>query len=269
MALKISAWRMSSVGNRFLILDTRGTPLRQPDASLLPQPFDQLILIRKPTERADAAISIINKDNSPARACGNGTRCVAHLLMDTKNTVLIQTDNAAISCQKNNGHISAHMGVPRFGWRDIPLQKKSSTDNVILQKKLPPAALVNVGNPHAVFFVPQKPEKFLGSSLSSLTTLGPTLAQHPIFCEGANISFAHVRDPHNAFVRHWERGAGKTPSCGTAACAVAACARRYHKIKNPLTVHFRGGSLTVRWENSSLWLTGPTTLEEIFTVTVP
>ena len=188
--------------------------------------------------------------------------------MKDKNSVRIQTNTTLILCRRDHesNHITAQMGTPRFAWQDIPLQTEHPTHHITLHPNLPPAHLVNVGNPHAVIFLPANPQHFLPQPLK---TLGPTLAAHPLFPEGANISFAHLSSPHEALVSHWERGAGPTPSCGTAACAVAACARQYQNIQSPLTVHFRGGPLQVHWEDTHLWLSGPVTLEETLTITLP
>jgi diaminopimelate epimerase len=154
------------------------------------------------------------------------------------------------------------MGTPRFGWQDIPLARAvDDTGAVDLQVRtddgpaLGPASVVNVGNPHAVFWVDD-------IGVCDLGRLGPQLEMHPLFPERANISLAQVTSPRTLLVRTWERGAGLTRACGSAACAAAVCAARKGLAGRHVTVTLPGGPLDIEWrEDGHIWMTGPVELE--------
>jgi diaminopimelate epimerase len=192
-------------------------------------------------------------------------RCVSWVVAEETGRKALRFETRAgvlDACVIDAGRISVDMGVPRFGWRDIPLAKPfddtraielhaDQTDGPALRS---PSA-VNVGNPHAVFWVEDLDAYDLG-------LIGPRLETHPMFPESANISLAHVASPVAIDVRTWERGAGLTRACGSAACAATVCAVRKGLAERRVTVTLPGGPLDIEWRaDDHVWMTGPVQFE--------
>jgi diaminopimelate epimerase len=163
---------------------------------------------------------------------------------------------------KDIAHITVDMGPPRFGWKDIPLAE-AFHDTKAIELQIGPIdkpilhspSVVNVGNPHAVFWVEDVNAYDLGR-------IGPMLENHPLFPERANISVAHVTSPRSITVRTWERGAGLTRACGSAACAAAVCAARKGLTGRQVTITLPGGPLLIEWTaEDRIWMTGPVEFE--------
>jgi diaminopimelate epimerase len=163
---------------------------------------------------------------------------------------------------KDITHITVDMGRPRFGWKDIPLAE-AFHDTKAIELQIGPIdkpilhspSVVNVGNPHAVFWVDDV-------NAYDLARIGPMLENHPLFPERANISVAHVTSPRSITVRTWERGAGLTKACGSAACAAAVCAARKGLTGRQVTVTLPGGPLLIEWTAADrILMTGPVELE--------
>jgi diaminopimelate epimerase len=158
--------------------------------------------------------------------------------------------------------ISVDMGVPKFGWQDIPLAEEfRDTRAIELQvgpidaPVLHSPSVANIGNPHAIFWVDDVNAIDLGR-------VGPLLENHPIFPERANISLAHVTAPDAITLRTWERGVGLTRACGTAACATLASAARTKRTGRAATITLPGGELFIEWDSRDhIWMTGPAELE--------
>lgn len=254
--------KMHGLGNDFVIVDARETPFAPSpaEARLIADRrqgvgCDQLIVLAPPGHcEADLTMRIFNPDGSPAEACGNATRCVASLVMAKRpGPVTIETAAGLLPCEASDeGLVAADMGTIRTGWDEIPLATPQDTLNIDLS--LGPLANpvgVNVGNPHAVFFVPD-------CEAIALATLGPQLEHHPIFPERANISVASVIGPDRLRMRVWERGAGITLACGSGACAVAVAAARRGLTGRRVEVVMDGGALTIDWrEDNHIVMTGP------------
>ena len=117
-------------------------------------------------------------------------------------------------------------------------------------------AVVSMGNPHAVFFVED-------AAAIDLEKIGPVLEHHPLFPERANISVAQVVDRESMILRVWERGAGLTLACGSAACAAAVAAARRNLTGRTVRVSLPGGDLLIQWRASDdhVLMTGPVELE--------
>lgn len=262
---------MNGLGNDFVVLDQRADGFR------LTEDFvravcdrdtgigcDQLIVLRT-SARADARMRIWNSSGGEVESCGNAARCIADLLFNEtgKDTVLVDTKGGLLVCTRaEGGNVAVDMGAPRFGWQDIPLAEEFfDTTGIELQigpiddPVLHTPSVVNVGNPHAVFWV-DDPERF------ELERFGPLLEMHPMFPQGANISLAAVDGDHIT-VRVWERGAGMTRACGTAACAVGVCAARKKLTGRNVIVTLPGGDLNISWRTSDdhIIMTGPVAYE--------
>jgi diaminopimelate epimerase len=219
------------------------------------------------TPGTDAFVRIFNNDGSEAGACGNGMRCVADLLFKQtgKQVLTFETKAGLLNCWKGERPLvsTVDMGVPRFGWDEIPLAEEFHDTRAIELQIGPidepilhsPSAL-NMGNPHAIFWV-QDVNAF------DLARIGPLLENHPIFPDRANISLAVVMSREHLIVRTWERGAGLTKACGSAACAAAVAAARTRRTGRTVTVTLPGGDLLIEWRehDNRVLMTGPVEYE--------
>jgi diaminopimelate epimerase len=267
--------KMNGLGNEIVVVDMRAEPgtVSEADARAAAQggdlSCDQLMVLHAPrTAGTDAYVRIYNRDGSEAGACGNGMRCVAELLsrQTGKDALRLQTSAAVVDCWKEDGAALVYtvdMGKPRFAWNEIPLAERFEDTRVIALQIGPldkPAlhspSVVSMGNPHAVFWV-EDPERY------DLGKIGPMLEHHPIFPERANISLAHVRSREQIVARTWERGAGLTRACGSAACAVAVAAARLRRTGRAVAVTLPGGDLRIHWRESDdhVLMTGPVAYE--------
>lgn len=272
MAERAIAFRkMNGLGNDFVIIDGRAETVRVPSglaAAIADRAHgvgcDQIIVL-EPSPRADVFMRILNADGSESGACGNATRCVATLVEPRAGRpVTIETRGGLLSAElRADGLVSVDMGAPRFGWADIPLaQEVADTRAVPLSQVLADGRIldapsaVNVGNPHAIFWVDEL-------DAYDLAAFGPQLEYHPMFPERANISLAQVISPIEVKVRVWERGAGLTLACGTAACAVAACAARTGRTGRSVDVSLPGGVLAIAWREADdhIVMTGPASFD--------
>jgi diaminopimelate epimerase len=266
--------KMNGLGNEIIVVDMRAragviTSAEARAAARSPAgPYDQLIALHAPRIPGTTAyVRIYNCDGSEAEACGNGMRCVADLLFAEtgKRALAFETRAGVIECWKAaTAHTcTVDMGQPRFAWNEIPLAH-SVDDTTHLEirmeppsaARLPPACVLSMGNPHAVFFVDDL-------AAYDLRTLGPALEQHAIFPERANISLAQVLSRSHLRVRTWERGAGLTRACGSAACAAAVAAARLGRADRDTQVTLPGGDLHLEWRtrDDHVLMTGPVEYE--------
>ncbi len=264
--------KMNGLGNEIVIVDLRASnkvfTAREAEAiARSPRShFEQMMVLHKPaTPGTDALIRIYNTDGSFAGACGNGMRCVAwHTASQTgRNQFTFETAAGVLTAAVESANrITVDMGEPRFGWADIPLAEPfhdtryielqiGPIDNPVLHSP----SVVNVGNPHAVFWV-DDPSRF------DLARFGPMLENHPVFPDRANISLAKVASRASILLRTWERGAGLTQACGSAACAAAVCAARKNLTERRVTVTLPGGPLEIDWrDDNHIYMTGPAAIE--------
>lgn len=262
--------KMNGLGNDFVIFDLRADDyqLTETEAKKIASRArgigcDQVISIEKPRKSAGTAIAFMgikNADGSPAGACGNAARCVASILFEEtgKDRVEFETPSTSIRAHAVRDLIAVDMGRPKFNWQDIPLAEQTD-DTRFVDIKLGPIdapvlwgpSAVNVGNPHCVFFVDD-------AEAQALDKFGPMIENHPIFPDRANVSVAEVRSQHSIRLRVWERGAGITKACGTAACAALVCASRRRLSARKATITLDGGDLAIEWrENDHIIMTGP------------
>lgn len=271
---------MNGAGNKILVADLRGSGKAltgRMAAALGENPmlhFDQLMAIgNRPSAAADAYVTIFNIDGSEAEACGNGTRCVADVMLNAAgigndgerlDRLCIETVPGVLDVVRHdNGLLTVDMGVPKFGWRDIPLAEEfRDTRAIELQvgpidaPVLHSPSVVNIGNPHAIFWVRDDVNSY------GLERFGPLLENHPIFPQRANISLAQVVSRTKINLKVWERGVGLTLACGSAACATVAAAARTGRTGRIVDVHLPGGVLTIEWTaEDRLLMTGPITYE--------
>lgn len=249
--------KMHGLGNDFVVIDQRG---RQGivDASLARAlgdrhrgvGFDQLVTIDAAAD-ADARLTFWNSDGSQAGACGNGTRCVARLLMEETGVqrLTLRTERGLLAAEDaGDGLTRVNMGPPQLLWSEVPLARDLPTDRLPIEGE--PAA-VGMGNPHCIFFVED-------AEAVDLAARGPQIEYHPLFPERTNVEFASVIGHDHLRMRVWERGAGITLACGSGTCATAVAASRRALTGRHVTVEVDGGALFVDWTDDGVWLTGPT-----------
>ena len=255
--------KMHGLGNDFVVVDARldGVSLGPEAARRIADRHtgvgcDQLIVIEPARARlADAFMRIVNADGGEVQACGNATRCVADLLMREKcvGHVVIETGAGLLDAEAAaEGQVSVDMGPVRLDWREIPLSKSADTLRLdIAVGALKEPAAVNVGNPHAVFFVAD-------AEAIDLATLGPAIERHPMFPERTNVEAVQVLGPGRLRMRVWERGVGITRACGTGACASLVAASRRGLAGREAEVVLDGGTLRIEWsKDDHVIMTGP------------
>ncbi|GJE29608.1 diaminopimelate epimerase [Methylobacterium organophilum] len=271
--------KMHGAGNAIVVLDLRGSGLTvaPEEARAIGRDsrsrFDQLMVIHDAqSPGTDAFMRIYNTDGSESGACGNGTRCVAYAMFDDPamarpaegGTLTLETRAGLVAVRRvADRSFTVDMGRPRLNWDEIPLAEPfPDTRRIELQigpidaPVLHSPSAVSMGNPHAIFFVETDPDGY------DLGRIGPLLEAHPLFPERANISIAQVTGRETIKLRVWERGAGLTLACGTAACATAVAAARLRMIGRQATVSLPGGDLFIEWRaDDHVLMTGPVFLE--------
>ena len=249
--------KMNGLGNEIAVLDLRGSGLTVsgPEARAIGHgeglAFDQLMVLHESrSAKTEAFMTIYNSDGSQAEACGNGTRCVAFVLTrgTPREKLVLETATARLECLRRAETIfTVDMGRPRLAWNEIPLREPfHDTRKIELQigpidaPILHTPSAVNMGNPHAIFWVDDV-------NAYDLARFGPLLENHPIFPERANITLAHIVDRDHITIRTWERGAGLTKACGSAACATAVAAARLKRTNRNVEITLPGGELEIEW----------------------
>jgi diaminopimelate epimerase len=261
--------KMSGLGNEILVVDLRGGRVFDPSPSavqaIAKEPlshFDQMMVLSEPRSLGTQAyVRIYNADGSEAEACGNGMRCVGWLEAEQtgRRTLEFETKAGRLHVDvAGREQIRVDMGVPKFGWRDIPLAE-AFADTRAIELQVGPIdkpilhspSVANVGNPHAIFWV----EDVAGYDLGRV---GPMLEHHPLFPQRVNISLAQVTSRAAITLRTWERGAGLTRACGSAACAATVCAARKGLTGRRVVVALPGGTIDIEWgEDDRIRMTGP------------
>jgi len=256
--------KMHGLGNDFVVIDARTHALTltgEQAAAICDRHTgvgcDQLLILETPADgRADLFLRIYNPDGSESGACGNGTRCVAHVVMTERGVDRLRIETRAgvlPAIRRDDGLIAVDMGPARFKWDEIPLSRAEDTDRLPLAVgDLREPVAVNMGNPHAVFFV----KDVNGIDLAEI---GLGLEYHHLFPERANIEIAQALGPNRLRLRVWERGVGITRACGSGACAATvAAARRGLIAGRHAVVVLDGGELEIEWrEDGHVIMAGP------------
>jgi diaminopimelate epimerase len=261
--------KMNGLGNQILVADMRGRADKVSPAAAIAlnadpaTRFDQIMAIHDPkTPGTDNYVAILNSDGSMAQACGNGMRCVVQALAAEtgRDAFTFETIAGILTAKEHaDGLITVDMGVPKFGWQDIPLSEEFR-DTRMIELQIGPIdapvlhspSVASMGNPHAIFWVDEDVWSY------DLERFGPLLENHPVFPERANISIANVTARDAIVLRTWERGAGLTRACGSAACAAAVSAVRTRRTDRIVTVTVPGGPLLIEWrDDDHVMMTGP------------
>jgi diaminopimelate epimerase len=260
--MRVRFRKMHGCGNDFVVLDARaGSLVLTPSHAVAIADrrtgvgCDQFIVIEPAPPGTDAFMRIRNPDGSEAGACGNATRCVAHLLAAEtgRDHLVIRTIAGDLPSEVlPNGQVRVDMGEVQLDWRDVPLARPMDTlDLDLTAGPVSHPAAASMGNPHATFFVPDV-------DAVPVAEIGPVLEHDKLFPERANIGFAQVLNPDRIRLRVWERGAGLTLACGSGACAALVNAARRGLTGRQATVVVDGGELTIQWrEDNHVLMTGP------------
>ena len=260
--------KMNGLGNDFVVLDARTRPLAIDETAARAIAdrrtgigCDQLIVM-EPSGTADVKMRIWNNEGFEVESCGNASRCIADLLFNEKalSQATIDTLGGFLSCTRTGeGLVTVDMGAPRFGWKDIPLSEPfADTRHIELQvgpidaPLIHSPSVVNVGNPHCIFWV-------MDLDVVDLAKVGPMLEHHPLFPERANVTLARIDAKDRMTLKVWERGAGLTRACGTAACAATVAAARIRVTGRRVSAALPGGDLRIDWRerDDHILMTGP------------
>ena len=263
--MDIKAFKMDGLGNDFVIIDQRANVQKLNKDQIIKicdRNFigcDQLILIKKDKDK-NLILKFYNSDGSISGACGNGTRCVADLLSKENNQkeITVHTSSGVLKSKiLENNVVETEIGIPKTNWNEIPLDKQIDTKNLKIEisdknkKKHIGGTAVNVGNPHVVFFV-NDIENF------NLKNIGPEIENYDLFPEKCNVTLAKVINNNLIKVKVWERGAGLTKACGTAACATAVAGNLLSLTDKTVDIEFELGKLTISIDTkNSIHMKGP------------
>ena len=256
--------RMNGAGNTFVIHDSKDNNIKINknfinyllDSKKIKK-FDQFVEIDK-SENSDAKVTFWNIDGSEAEMCGNALRCISSLILNKKDIkeCHIETIKRNVKCWKNNEKIFVDIGKPILSWNEIPLKENIAMESTLeIDLLSPPCDLpkfsaVNVGNPHAVFFFDDK--------TPNLLDVGKSIEENEMFPMKGNVSSAEVIDNKNIRLNVWERGAGITQACGSAACATAVASASLGYTKREVNIILPGGNIEINWQNDDhIVMTGP------------
>ena len=250
--MDIKAFKMDGLGNDFVIIDQRNENFELSKNQIIKicdRNFigcDQLIIIKKNT-KFDAEVEFYNSDGSSTSACGNGTRCIANFLSKENNQKKITVSTSSGVLKSNildNNLVETEIGKPKTNWNDIPLSKNIDTKNLKIKilgrnnSEHIGGTTINVGNPHIIFFV-EDIENF------DLKKIGPEIENHKLFPEKCNVTLAKIINKNLIKVKVWERGAGLTKACGTAACATTVAGYIHGFAEKKTDIEFELGKLSI------------------------
>ena len=254
--MEIKAFKMDGLGNDFVIIDQRSKDLnlsKEQVIKICNRNFigcDQLILINKIDSKKNS-LFFYNADGSVSGACGNGTRCVAKLLSEENKENIINLETSSgklISKILDNNIVETNIGKATTEWGKIPLNREANTKNLEIKIKsinnyeFIGGIAVNVGNPHVIFFVKNLEDY-------RIEKIGPEIENNKLFPEKCNVTIANIMHNKNIKVKVWERGAGLTKACGTAACATAYAGFITGQTSNETKIKFELGDLSIKIEN--------------------
>ena len=254
--MRVPFVKMHGLGNDFIVLDGRVESLPAMTPSLVAALADRFtgigcdqLIVLEPSDNADLTMRIFNHDGGEVEACGNATRAVGLLI---GKPATIATLGGQLAVDPGDGGASVDLPAPRLEWDAIPLAYAMDTYQLpVAWETLDGPCAVNVGNPHAVFFVAD-------CNAVELDRLGPEIEHDPLFPERVNVNVATVESRSRIRLRVWERGVGETRACGTGACATAVAAIRRGLVDHDVTIALPGGELQIAWAGQGpIRMTGP------------
>ena len=261
---KLDAYKMDGLGNDFIIFDKRKKSISLTKDQIIKISSrsnigcDQVIFIDK-DETSDVSLTFYNSDGGEISACGNGSRCTAYLLMKENNNkkISLRTKVGILQAELDDKNlVRINMGQPNFKWKKIPLSKEINNKNLKIKinstdgKEIEGGFSLSVGNPHIIFFV-EDFNKF------NLKEIGPKIENHNYFPEKCNVTIASIKNKKHVKVKVWERGAGLTKACGTAACATAVSGAVLKLNERYVDIEFQEGLLNIDWNaDNNIYMTG-------------
>jgi len=272
----LEAYKMDGLGNDFIIFDQRKKSISLSKDQIIKISdrnnigCDQVIFIEK-DKNGDAFLKFYNSDGGEISACGNGSRCVAYLLMKENNykKISLKTKAGILQAELDiKNLVSINMGQPNFEWKKIPLLKEMDNKNLKIKinskdgKEVFGGFSLSIGNPHVVFFV-EDLNKF------NLKEIGPKIEKHTYFPEKCNVTLASIKNKKHLVVNVWERGAGLTKACGTAACATVVAGAILKLNERCVDIEFPEGLLNIDWKtNNNVYMTGKVSEVKKITVSI-
>ena len=271
---KLDAYKMDGLGNDFIIFDkrkksislTKDQIIKISDRSNIG--CDQVIFIDN-DKNSNTSLTFYNSDGGEIAACGNGSRCTAYLLMKENNSkkISLRTKVGILQAELDDKNlVRINMGQPNFKWKKIPLSKEMDNKNLKIKinstdgKEIEGGFSLSVGNPHIIFFV-EDFNKF------NLKEIGPKIENHNYFPEKCNVTLASIKNKKHVKVKVWERGAGLTKACGTAACATAVAGAVLKLNERYVDIEFQEGLLNIDWNaDNNIYMTGK--ISEVKKITV-
>ena len=273
---KLEAYKMDGLGNDFIIFDNRKKSISLTKTQIIKIAdrnnigCDQVIFIEN-DNNANASLKFYNSDGGEISACGNGSRCVANLLMSEikDKKISLKTKGGILQAEsKGDNLVKINMGQPNFDWKKIPLSKEIDNKNLRIkikslnEKEIVGGFSLNIGNPHVIFFV-EDYNQF------DLKKIGPTIENHSYFPEKCNVTLATVKNKKHIIVKVWERGAGLTKACGTAACATAVSSAVLKLTERCVDIEFPEGLLNIDWNmNNNIYMSGQVSNAKKITVNI-
>ena len=272
----LEAYKMDGLGNDFIIFDKREKPISLSKEQIIKISdrnnigCDQVIFIDK-VKSSNAFLKFYNSDGGEISACGNGSRCVAYLLMkeNNKKKISLKTKVGILQAElKDKNLVSINMGQPNFEWNKIPLLKKMDNKNLEIKinsndgKEIKGGFSLSIGNPHVIFFVKD-------INQFNLEEIGPKIENHSYFPEKCNVTLASIKNRKHVKVKVWERGAGLTNACGTAACATAVSGAVLKLSERCADIEFPSGLLNIDWKkDNNIYMTGMVSEVKKITVSI-
>ena len=272
----LDAYKMDGLGNDFIIFDKRQKPFSLTKEQIIKISdrnnigCDQVIFIDK-DKSSNAFLKFYNSDGGEISACGNGSRCVAYLLMCENNNkkIALRTKSGILQAELNEKNlVKINMGQPNFVWDKIPLLKKMDNKNLKIKinsndgNELAGGFALSVGNPHVVFFVKN-------CNQFNLQEIGPKIENHNYFPQKCNETLASVKNKKHMKIKVWERGAGLTKACGTAACAAAVAGADLKFCERNVDIEFDEGLLNIDWQkDNNVYKTGKVSEVKKITVSI-
>ena len=261
---KLDAYKMDSLGNDFIIFDKRKESISLTKDQIMKISdrnnigCDQVIFVDADKSN-NAYLTFYNSDGGEIKACGNGSRCAAYLLMKENNTkkISLKTKAGILLAELDNKNlVSINMGQPNFEWKKIPIIKEMDNKNLKIKinstegKEIVGGFSLSVGNPHVIFFV-ENIDQF------NIKNIGPKIENHEYFPEKCNVTLASIKNKKHVKVNVWERGAGLTKACGTAACATAVSGAVLRLNERCVDIEFPEGLLNIDWKtDNNIYMTG-------------
>jgi len=292
--MKLYFTKIHGLGNDFILVEYRSIKSRRLSGlskKLCNRRFgigaDQLLVLCDST-KADYKIRIFNADGSEVEMCGNGIRCVAKHIWESRLTptrfrksrvLSIETMAGIIYPEKSGTLVKVDMGEPIFAPELIPvaISRKVKLPLPRLSKGIHSGAnsrliinyplkiknksfkitCLSMGNPHAVIVVKN-------TDSVAVDQYGPLIENHRLFPKRTNVEFIQIINKSNIKMRVWERGTGETLACGTGASAAGVASVLLGLANRKMNLHFPGGKLSVQWsaKDNHVYMTG--SAEKVF-----